>query len=152
MVEKIPPIEDSIALASIAHKGQVDKIGAPYIFHPIRVMLEMVSLAEQTVAILHDVLEDTPMTADDLRSKGYPEHIIEAIQAVSKTEGEEWMHFVERASNNPLSLIVKMADIRDNMSPTRLFLLQPDDRTRLKLKYITALRYLEGKRLTFAHE
>lgn len=139
-------MEDSIALAADAHKGQVDKIGQPYIFHPLRVMLEMTTLEDRTVGVLHDVLEDTDLTPEALLAEGYPIWIVDAILAISrKDDDEEWMDFISRASEDPIALRVKLADIRDNMSPARLYRLEPEVRDRLKKKYYEAVKYLEGK-------
>jgi (p)ppGpp synthase/HD superfamily hydrolase len=84
----MPTIEDAIALAVEAHRGQRDKSGEPYILHVLRVMLRLDTEAERIVAVLHDVVEDTGRTPDDLRGLGYPEEVVTAVACVTKREGE----------------------------------------------------------------
>ena len=114
-----PTIEDAIILATQAHAGQVDKAGLPYILHPLRVMLRVESETEQTVAILHDVVEDTSITLDDLREDGYSEEILEAVDYLTRRESETYRQFIERVKENELARIVKLADLEDNMDPSR---------------------------------
>src|SRR5688572_28315113 len=92
-------IEDAIALAAQAHAGQQDKNGQPYILHPLRVMLAMApdDTEGQIVAVLHDVLEDTAITDDDLLKQGYPLHIVTALRALTHRPGEPYMEYVDRA-------------------------------------------------------
>lgn len=141
----IPPIEFSIALAANLHANQHDKIGEPYILHPIRVMLAMCTLVERTVAILHDVLEDTKATPRYLLRQGYPKRIVQAIQSVSKNEGETYQQFLERAAIDPIGLKVKIADMRDNMSPIRQYSLPPDKKNYLHKKYQKGIKFLSEK-------
>jgi (p)ppGpp synthase/HD superfamily hydrolase len=111
----MPTLEDAIALAVDAHRGQSDKSGQPYILHPLRVMFRCTTDAQRIVAILHDVVEDTSRTFDDLRKLGYPEDILAALDCVTKREGESYEAFVERAAANPIARAVKIADIEDNL-------------------------------------
>ncbi len=138
----IPPIENTIALAAKAHRDQIDKIGEPYILPPIRVMLAVRTLAERTVGALHDVLEDTDMTEEDLRKEGYPEAIIKAIVAITKVDGEPYESYLSRVADNPIALTVKIADIGDNLSPVRLYSMTPEKRKYLEAKYRKAMHYL----------
>jgi (p)ppGpp synthase/HD superfamily hydrolase len=110
----------AIALASEAHLDQREKSGAPYILHPIRVMLRMDTEAEMMVAILHDVIEDTPWTFDQLRQEGFSEEVIEALDCVTRRSTETYAEFVDRARHNPLARKVKLADLEDNMDVRRL--------------------------------
>src|ERR1700721_4803699 len=108
-------LERAIAIAAEAHAGQVDKAGAPYVLHPLRMMLNMSSIDECIVAVLHDVCEDCPgWTFDRLRSEGFPARIIEALQSVTKRDGEEYEDFVRRAAANSIGRCVKLADLSDN--------------------------------------
>ena len=75
-------LERAIAIAATAHTGQVDKGGAPYILHPLKVMLRMNTLEERIVAVLHDVVEDCGVSLDDLRGEGFSEEVLAAIAAV----------------------------------------------------------------------
>lgn len=112
-------LSKAIQLAAYWHKGQVDKGGAPYILHPIRVMMSMESEMDKIVAVLHDVLEDTELSADDLRAHKFPVEIREAVQALTRQTGEEYFDFMRRLSVNPIARRVKLADIEDNLLPGR---------------------------------
>jgi (p)ppGpp synthase/HD superfamily hydrolase len=116
----MPTLEDALQLALRAHAGQKDKYGQPYILHPLRVMARMETEAEQVVALLHDVVEDSDTTLDDLREQGYSMTIIEAVDALSKREGEEYFAFVQRAIANPIARRVKQGDLEDNMDIRRM--------------------------------
>jgi (p)ppGpp synthase/HD superfamily hydrolase len=83
----MPSLENAIQLAIRAHKGQKDKAGAPYIFHPLRVMLRMESETEKIIAILHDVIEDSKFTIQDLQDAGYSEEILEVIDYLTRRDG-----------------------------------------------------------------
>ncbi len=113
-------LERAIELAVKHHKGQVDKAGQPYILHPLRLMLAMSTESERIVAVLHDIVEDTPITLDDLRKEGFSEKIVSAIECVTKHDGEDYDSFIERISHNPLATSVKLADLEDNMDLSRL--------------------------------
>jgi (p)ppGpp synthase/HD superfamily hydrolase len=103
-----------------AHAGQVDKAGAPYVLHPLRMMLRMSSIDERIVAILHDVCEDCPgWTPDRMRSEGFPDHIVDALQSVTKRDGEDYEDFVRRAVNS-IGRSVKLADLHDNCDLSRI--------------------------------
>ena len=147
-IEGMPSLEESIMLAAQYHEGQTDKIGEPYLLHPIRVMLSMVTLVERTVAILHDVIEDTSLMLIDLRELGYPEIVINAIDAISRRDGESWDEFINRVAENPLATKIKIADIRDNMSPIRQYSLAPEVRERLCKKYTIAMEKLQTREIS----
>ena len=112
-------LEKAIALATTAHAGQKDKAGAPYILHPLRVMLGMDTESEMTVAVLQDVLEDSPVTEDDLRKEGFSEDIVEAVRRLTRNPDESYEAFIERVKSNDTARKVKMADIEDNMNVKR---------------------------------
>jgi (p)ppGpp synthase/HD superfamily hydrolase len=116
----MPTLEDAIALAAEAHRGQRDKSGQPYILHPIRVMLRCQTEAQRIAAVLHDVVEDTGRSFDDLRDLGYPPEILAALDCLTKRDGEPYAAFVERAASDPIARVVKIADIEDNMDLRRL--------------------------------
>ena len=114
-------LERAIAIAAEAHAGAVDKAGAPYILHPIRVMLGVSTAAERIVAILHDVVEDSVWTFDALRAEGFSEEIIGGLESVTKRdEDEPYDEFVARAAANPIGKQVKLADLKDNLDLSRL--------------------------------
>jgi (p)ppGpp synthase/HD superfamily hydrolase len=126
-----PTLEDAIILAAGAHRGQADKAGEPYILHPLRVMLQLVDEEGRIAAALHDVLEDTATTADNLRDWGYGEKVVEALEALTRRDGESYADSIERAVRNPLARRVKLADLADNMNVHRLPAVGDADRDRL---------------------
>lgn len=143
-------VEAAIALAHRAHEGQVDKAGAPYIEHPMRVMASMPDDVHRIAAILHDVVEDTDVTLDDLEALGIPHSALTAIDALTKRRGEPYETYLERVMRDPVAVRVKIADVTDNMDLGRIP--SPTERDRVRLeKYRkvrprlqAALRQLEG--------
>jgi (p)ppGpp synthase/HD superfamily hydrolase len=117
----VSTLERAIAIAAEAHAGQVDRAGAPYMLHPLRIMLRMSSIDERIVAVLHDVCEDCPgWTFDRLRREGFSDRIIDALDSVTKRDGEEYEDFVRRAVANPIGGRVKLADLLDNIDLSRI--------------------------------
>ena len=127
----MPTLEDAIALAVEAHRGQRDKAGQTYILHPLRVMMRLETEAERMAAILHDVVEDTPYTLERLRALGYPEEVLGALDCLTKREGESYEAFIERVRPHPLARRVKLADLEDNMDVRRLPSVGPKETERL---------------------
>lgn len=113
-------LEKALEVALKAHRGQRDKAGQPYILHPLRVMHAVAGEEARAVALLHDVVEDTGVTADDLRRAGFPPAVVEAVEALTKQEGEEYAAFIERVRLVPLARQVKLADLEDNLDARRL--------------------------------
>lgn len=113
-------VEKAILIATTAHQGQTDKAGAPYILHPLRVMLSCKTEDEQICAVLHDVIEDTSVTFEDLRSAGFKEEIIVAVTALTKCKNEVYDDFINRVLQNQLACHVKLADLSDNMNLSRI--------------------------------
>jgi len=113
-------LERAIAIAATAHTGQVDKGGAPYILHPLKVMLRMTTLEERIVAVLHDVVEDCGVSLNDLREEGFSEEVLSAIESVTKVPGESYEDFVDRAAQNPIGRAVKLADLEENSDISRI--------------------------------
>lgn len=136
-------LEKAILIAATAHQGQVDKAGAPYILHPLRVMFSCKTQEEQICGVLHDVIEDTYMTLDDLRKEGFSETIINAIDALTKRSGETYEEFINRILLSPIACQVKLADLRDNMDLTRLSQANKADYARVK-KYQSAMYKIKG--------
>lgn len=136
----------AIAIAAQAHEHQVDKAGAAYILHPIRLMESLDTEEEKIVAVLHDLLEDAEgWDAARLRQEGFSEPVIAALEHHTKREGEDYAAFIARAAKNPIALKVKLADLRDNMDITRLETLRPKDLERLQ-KYHRHYKELMGIR------
>ncbi|RON81239.1 HD domain-containing protein [Pseudomonas fluorescens] len=136
-------LERAIAIAATAHAGQVDKGGAPYILHPLKVMLRMTSLEERIVAVLHDVVEDCDISLDDLRKEGFSEEVLTAIASVTKVPGESYDDFVERAAQNPIGRVVKLADLEENSDLSRIASPSWEDLERIE-KYRRAIGRLRS--------
>lgn len=125
-------IEHAIEIAARAHAGQTDKGGAPYIFHPLRLMLAVNGEHERMAAVLHDVVEDTALTFEDLQREGFPQAVIEAVRALTKLPGESRIAAAQRAAADPVARAVKLADVTDNMDLRRLPAPTGKDLARLK--------------------
>jgi hypothetical protein len=133
-------VELARRIATEAHAGQLDKAGRPYIDHPRRVADRLEDLQAQAVAWLHDVLEDTALTADDLRSRGVDDVVIHGVRLLTRTDGDD--DYLARIAADPPARAVKLADIADNTDPVRTALLDPETRARLAAKYDHARRAL----------
>lgn len=131
-------------VAAKAHRGQKDKAGQPYIRHPQRVAARVTGRAK-TVALLHDVVEDTTVTLDDLAAQ-FPNDIVAAVDAITHRKGEPRHDYYRRVAGNELAYTVKLADIADNTDPQRLAELDADTRARLAAKYANALAELAEHR------
>jgi (p)ppGpp synthase/HD superfamily hydrolase len=130
-------LEKAIALAVEAHRGHKDRYGAPYILHPLRVMARVETPLEQTVAILHDVVEDTDWTFENLSREGFGSPVIEALHCLTRRQGEAFTDYVQRSASHPLARRVKRADLEDNMDLRRISQASEPDTARMK-------RYLEA--------
>jgi (p)ppGpp synthase/HD superfamily hydrolase len=113
-------LERALEIAAAAHAGQQDKAGQPYILHPLRVMLTVKTSDERIAAVLHDTVEDTAITFEDLVDAGFSNDIIGAVQALTKTAGENRMDAAKRAVQNSIARQVKLADVADNMDLNRI--------------------------------
>jgi len=147
----------ALRIAFDTHKEQVDKTGLPYIFHPFHLAEQMETEDEICVALLHDVVEDSDITFNDLRSEGFPDHIIDAIVLLTKEDSpvsvdehlqlhessrkNEYMDYIKRIKSNPIATKVKIADLLHNLDESRVD--EVTDRLRaLWEKYKTALSVL----------
>jgi guanosine-3',5'-bis(diphosphate) 3'-pyrophosphohydrolase len=113
-------LERAIELAAKAHAGQVDKAGQPYILHPLRLLLAVRTPHERIAAVLHDIVEDTPTTFDDLVAEGFAPEVVAAVRALTKTDGEKRIEAAHRAAADPVARAVKLADVADNMDLSRI--------------------------------
>jgi GTP diphosphokinase / guanosine-3',5'-bis(diphosphate) 3'-diphosphatase len=125
-------LEKALEIAAQAHAGQRDKAGEAYILHPLRVMLRMTTAAERITALLHDVVEDSDWTLDDLAAAGFDPEIVTAVDALTKRPGETRLTAAQRAAQNPLARAVKLADNAENMDLSRLPNPTPQDYARLE--------------------
>ena len=134
----------AIYRATIAHNGQYDKAGEPYILHPLRVMLSFAPYHhdERIVAVMHDMMEDCAVTVDDLISWDVPQHIMQALVALTHPKNENYESYILRVRENELARTVKIADIHDNTSVERMIRLTRVDQVRLTKKYTNAVRLL----------
>lgn len=142
MLERVQALlESAIVLAAGAHRGQKDRAGAPYILHPLRVMLSLREPLEMIAGVLHDVVEDGGITLDQLRNAGYPVEVVDALDALTRRSGESYGDYLMRVKANPLALRVKLADLRDNLDESRIP--EPSEADRLLWeKYRRALQEL----------
>jgi (p)ppGpp synthase/HD superfamily hydrolase len=132
-----------VVIATEAHAGQVDKAGAPYILHPLRLMLQMDKTEDRIVAVLHDVVEDSDWTLQRLRAEGFSRVIIEAIDSVTWRKHEDYEDFIQRSIQNLIGSRVKLADLRDNCDLSRIAKPSETDFKRVA-KYRQAIRMIEG--------
>ena len=139
-------LEKAIAIAVEAHQGKKDKAGTTYILHPLRVMFRVDSEDEKIVAVLHDVVEDhgDVWPVKRLRQAGFSKRILNALDCVTKREGESYEKFIKRSASNPIALKVKLADLEDNLDVRRLKQISEKDRIRLN-RYLVAYRQLCGQ-------
>ncbi|MBV2143096.1 GTP pyrophosphokinase [Falsochrobactrum sp. TDYN1] len=131
-------IETAIAVAAAAHMGQVDKNGEPYILHPIRVMLAQTTSETQIVGVMHDMIEDTNTSLNDIYSFGFDDDIVLAMSAITRRDDEDYFVYVARACSNPIARPVKIADLRDNLRASN------DDDSR-RARYLKALELVGEK-------
>jgi len=120
MLSYIYLLNAAIKMAVDRHLGQTDKAGEPYILHPLRVMVAQKTNEARIVGVLHDIVEDTNITLEYLTDTGFPEHIVQAIDNITKREGEGNKEYYDRVKQSPLSVQVKLADLEDNMNLDRI--------------------------------
>ena len=136
-----PLTKKAMKLCFEAHAGQLDKSGIPYVNHPLHVAESMADEYSTVAALLHDVVEDTKYTADDLREMGFPDEVVDALELLTHREGVPYLDSVREAATNELARAVKIADLRHNSDLTRLDDVTPADRERVA-KYARALELL----------
>lgn len=135
-------LERAIEIAIGAHKGQLDKSNSPYIRHVMRVMEKMTTDEEKIVAVLHDVVEDSSWTFQQLIEEGFSGRIITALKCITKQSDEEdYEKFIERVATNSLATSVKIADLTDNMDIRRYKQLTTTEFSRIT-KYLKAYHKL----------
>lgn len=135
-------LERAIELAITYHKGQKDKAGQAYILHPLRVMLRCQGESAQMVAVMHDLLEDTPVSLEMLRQEGFTDEVLRALEGVTRRPGESYREFVLRAKADPLARQVKLADLEDNLDVRRLSEITSRDAQRLE-RYLKSWQELQ---------
>lgn len=146
--------EHAYEVMELAHRGQVDKGGNHYFLHPFRVSQETKNhftwkhtdfdkYIAECVALLHDVIEDSDITADDLVKEGFEYAIVNRVVRMTRKEDESYMDYVKRIGEDNICRVVKMCDLKDNMDITRLEKITDKDFDRLK-KYHKAYKYLKS--------
>ena len=135
--------EKAYKIAKKAHLGQVDKAGEAYIKHPEKVASFVKTDEEKAVAYLHDVIEDTELTLEDLNEYGFSKEVIEAVDIITKKRGEDYQSYLNSVKNNKLARAVKLADLRHNSDLTRLTKVTEKDIKR-KEKYQKAIDFLNS--------
>lgn len=113
-------LEKAIEIAVKAHKGQVDKGGMPFILHPLHVMNEVDGKSEKIVAILHDVVEDTNYTIEDLRKEGFSVEVLDAVKALTRLDDEDYFKYIDRVKQNKLAVKIKLKDLEHNTDFIRI--------------------------------
>jgi len=136
-------VEKALEIAKEAHKGQLDKAGVDYIQHPLNVAAMVESPEEKAVALLHDVIEDTDISVEDLRTKGMPGDVVEAVFALTKLKDIDYFEYLNRVKDNPLARKVKLADLSHNSDISRIPNPREKDKERIK-KYKLAIEYLSN--------
>jgi (p)ppGpp synthase/HD superfamily hydrolase len=106
----------AIEIAAKAHRGQTRKNGSPYVLHPLRVMMRQSSEEAMIVAVLHDVVEDTDVSMEDLKTAGFAPAVIEALKLLTHAEEVPYEEYVDAIASNALARAVKLADLEDNMN------------------------------------
>lgn len=110
----------ALKLCFEAHKDQTDKSGMPYVFHPFHLAESMTDEYTTTVALLHDVVEDTDYTLSDLKDMGFPEKVTDALALLTHDKSVPYMEYVEKIKQNPVARAVKLADLAHNSDLSRL--------------------------------
>jgi (p)ppGpp synthase/HD superfamily hydrolase len=126
-MEHVHLLETAIRLAAKVHRGQVDRFGKPYILHVMRVMMRGQDLEEQLLGALHDVLERSELTVDDLAKKGFPPRVLKALLHISRVEPETYEQYIDRVVQDNLAIRVKLHDLADKMDLLHVDQLDPAD-------------------------
>ena len=132
----------AMKLCFAAHKDQVDKSGMPYVFHPFHLAEQMTDEATTVTALLHDVVEDTDFTQNDLRAMGFPAEAVDAIAMMTHDPKVPYLDYVAKIKTNPVARAVKLADLRHNSDLSRLDTVEEKALERAE-KYRKAIRLLE---------
>lgn len=135
----------AMKIAYDAHQGQLDKGGLPYVFHPWHLAEQMDDEISTIAALLHDVVEDTDWTLEQLAAEGFPQEAMEVLALLTHPEGQPYMEYIAGLQHNPVAVKIKLADLRHNSDFTRLSAVTADQRERLERKYAPAFALLEGK-------
>jgi hypothetical protein len=139
-------LQKAIEIAVAAHAAQLNKAGQPYVLHPLRVMLSLNTEEERIVGVLHDVVEDTATTMEDLRQAGFSIRVLTALALVTHQKGVPYAEYIARCADNPIAKAVKLADLRDNAGLDRILCraeLLTRDLRRIH-RYVLSYKFLTG--------
>ena len=136
--------KNAMKLCFEAHKDQVDKSGMPYVFHPFHVAEQMKDEVTTIVALLHDVVEDTKYTLDDIAARGFGQDVVDALALMTHDKNVPYLEYVAKLKNNPVARAVKLADLAHNSDPTRLDVIDEKAKERFD-KYKKAIAILEAE-------
>ena len=131
----------ALKLSFEAHKNQVDKSGIPYVYHPFHLAEQMKTEETVIVALLHDVVEDTDYTLEDIRAMGFPDSVVEALALLTHDKSVPYMDYVAKIKENPIAKAVKLADLKHNSDLSRLDIIDEKALKRVE-KYAAAMRTL----------
>ena len=145
VVDPAEELELAIALAVRAHHGQryPSPQAEPYILHPLRVMLRVSGVRARAVAVLHDVLEDTAVTAEELREANLSSEVVDAVTALTRRSGQTYEQYIEQVAGNAIARPVKLADLADNLANNKRLTRRPDIVARIE-RYERAIRWLQA--------
>ena len=138
-----PNTKKAMRLCYEAHQGQTDKSGIPYVLHPIHVAEQMTDEQTTIVALLHDVIEDTDYTLQDLEKMGFEQLVLDALALMTHKKGVPYLEYVAKLKDNPIARAVKLADLRHNSDLSRLDTVDEKAKSRLE-KYKAAIELLEA--------
>ena len=141
--ELMNDLERAILIAVNAHRGQLDKQGLPYVLHPLRVMLKQKDPDARVAAVLHDVVEDTEVSLEDLAGAGFSAEALEAVRLLTHDKSVPYLDYVKAIAADPIARQVKLADLEDNLDPSRILNMTAKDLARLE-RYREAKVILEG--------
>ena len=137
-------LERAIELAVQAHRGQTDKAGRPYILHPLYLMQQFEDQEAMMVAVLHDSVEDSDLTLDDLAREGFSSGVLAAVDAITHRDGEAYDDYIKRVQTHPTARLVKLADLEHNMDVRRMSTVHDRDLARLDKYHKTWQHLKEG--------
>jgi (p)ppGpp synthase/HD superfamily hydrolase len=139
------PVETAIWIALNAHEGKLDKAGNPYVMHPLRVAIKLNDEDEIIAAFLHDVVEDSDITINDLKKSGFNDNIIKIVQLMTKNDDDNYDDYISRIKEFAPAVRVKLADLEDNMNLMRIKKPEPEDYKRIE-KYKKAYEQLSNNK------
>ncbi|MCR4709734.1 MAG: GTP pyrophosphokinase [Clostridiales bacterium] len=131
----------ALKLSFAAHKDQLDKSGMPYVYHPFHVAEQMETEETVAVALLHDVVEDTDYTMEDLKAMGFPDSVTDALALMTHDDSVPYLEYVAKLKDNPIARAVKLADLRHNSDLSRLDVVDEKALERIE-KYSKAIELL----------